>query len=101
MSILSSGKDATQDFDEIGHSNSAKKMLDKYLIGKYKVRTIILCPKILAHARSCTQHTHACNPCIHFLSLACLHPVILHSSEIALAFTGMRSITGSQILSNL
>lgn len=35
--LMITGKDATQDFDEIGHSNSAKKMLDKYLIGKYKV----------------------------------------------------------------
>jgi cytochrome b involved in lipid metabolism len=31
------GKDATQDFEEIGHSNSAKKLLEKYYIGKYEV----------------------------------------------------------------
>ena len=32
------GKDATQDFEEIGHSNSAREMLKKYLIGEYAVR---------------------------------------------------------------
>jgi cytochrome b involved in lipid metabolism len=32
------GKDATQDFEEVGHSNSAKKLLEKYLIGTYEVR---------------------------------------------------------------
>ncbi|GLC45486.1 hypothetical protein PLESTM_001740900 [Pleodorina starrii] len=34
--LTSTGKDATQDFEEIGHSNSAKKLLDKYLIGDYE-----------------------------------------------------------------
>lgn len=32
------GKDATEDFEEIGHSNSAKEMLAKYVIGSYEVR---------------------------------------------------------------
>lgn len=32
------GKDATEDFEEIGHSNSAKEMLAKYVVGKYEVR---------------------------------------------------------------
>ena len=31
------GKDATEDFEEIGHSNAAKGMLDKYHIGGYEV----------------------------------------------------------------
>lgn len=32
-----SGKDATEDFDEIGHSRAAKEMLAKYYIGDYAV----------------------------------------------------------------
>ena len=32
------GKDASEDFEEIGHSNSAKEMLAKYVIGSYEVR---------------------------------------------------------------
>lgn len=35
---LHAGKDSTQDFEEIGHSNSARELLDKYLIGTYAVR---------------------------------------------------------------
>jgi hypothetical protein len=35
--IVPSGKDATQDFEEIGHSKSARDMLEKYLIGTYAV----------------------------------------------------------------
>lgn len=34
------GKDATQDFEEIGHSNSAKKLLEKYVIGKFEVSCV-------------------------------------------------------------
>jgi cytochrome b involved in lipid metabolism len=34
---VDAGKDATQDFEEIGHSKSARDMLDKYLIGAYAV----------------------------------------------------------------
>eukprot|EP00879_Flechtneria_rotunda_P003212 GHRR01003435.1.p1 GENE.GHRR01003435.1~~GHRR01003435.1.p1 ORF type:complete len:136 (+),score=26.44 GHRR01003435.1:171-578(+) len=33
--LTSAGKDSTQDFEEIGHSNSARELLEKYLIGTY------------------------------------------------------------------
>lgn len=32
--LISAGKDATTDFDDIGHSESAKELVQKYLIGK-------------------------------------------------------------------
>jgi hypothetical protein len=32
------GRDATQDFEEIGHSNSARSTLAKYFIGNFEVR---------------------------------------------------------------
>lgn len=34
------GKDATSDFDDIGHSNSAKEMVDKYYLGEIDVSSI-------------------------------------------------------------
>ncbi|KAL6746687.1 cytochrome b5 protein [Haematococcus lacustris] len=34
--LTSTGKDATQDFEEIGHSNTANKLLEKYVIGTFK-----------------------------------------------------------------
>lgn len=36
------GKDATEDFEEIGHSRAAKEMLTKYYIGEFAVRPIIV-----------------------------------------------------------
>jgi cytochrome b5 len=33
--VASSGRDATQDFDEIGHSSAARDMLKKYRVGAF------------------------------------------------------------------
>ena len=35
--VLFAGKDATEDFDEIGHSKSARELLANYKIGAYAV----------------------------------------------------------------
>ena len=35
--LNTTGRDATEDFEEIGHSNAAREMLDKYLLGDYEV----------------------------------------------------------------
>lgn len=35
--MLHAGKDATEDFEEIGHSNAAKELLSKYIIGDFEV----------------------------------------------------------------
>ncbi|OIV96859.1 hypothetical protein TanjilG_08720 [Lupinus angustifolius] len=32
--LSSTGKDATTDFEDVGHSDSAKEMMDKYYIGE-------------------------------------------------------------------
>jgi cytochrome b involved in lipid metabolism len=37
LRLLAAGKDATQDFEEIGHSNSARELLEKYHIGGFAV----------------------------------------------------------------
>jgi cytochrome b involved in lipid metabolism len=42
--LSNTGKDATEDFEEIGHSNAAKEMLTKYHIGSYEVRCMLLPP---------------------------------------------------------
>mmetsp|Transcript_11226 Transcript_11226/g.33699 ORF Transcript_11226/g.33699 Transcript_11226/m.33699 type:complete len:142 (-) Transcript_11226:539-964(-) len=34
--LNTTGRDATEDFEEIGHSNAAREMLDKYLIGNFE-----------------------------------------------------------------
>lgn len=40
---LCAGKDATEEFEEIGHSRAAKEMLDKYYIGDFAVSPSGLC----------------------------------------------------------
>lgn len=39
------GKDATSDFEDIGHSNHAREMLAKYKIGAMKVRGVQCSPR--------------------------------------------------------
>lgn len=34
------GKDATNDFEDVGHSDSAREMMDKYYIGEIDVSTV-------------------------------------------------------------
>lgn len=34
--LNTTGRDATEDFEEIGHSNAAREMLDKYVIGDFE-----------------------------------------------------------------
>ena len=36
------GKDATNDFEDVGHSDSAREMMDKYYIGEVDVSTVPL-----------------------------------------------------------
>jgi cytochrome b5 len=35
--LNTTGRDATEDFEEVGHSNAAREMLDKYLVGNFEV----------------------------------------------------------------
>ncbi|XP_022735311.1 cytochrome b5-like isoform X2 [Durio zibethinus] len=38
--LSATGKDATDDFEDVGHSDSARDMMDKYHVGKIDVSTI-------------------------------------------------------------
>ncbi|CAN0915725.1 Cytochrome b5 [Linum grandiflorum] len=38
--LSATGKDATDDFEDVGHSDSAREMLDKYYVGNIDVSTI-------------------------------------------------------------
>ncbi len=80
MPLCPAGKDATHDFEEIGHSNSAKALLDKYLIGKFEVRErarrgsrgLACSPGQGCHRRAASS-AHAC-ACRHFLHVPGLTP---------------------------
>mmetsp|Transcript_20775 Transcript_20775/g.70714 ORF Transcript_20775/g.70714 Transcript_20775/m.70714 type:complete len:134 (+) Transcript_20775:62-463(+) len=34
--VTSSGRDATEDYDDVGHSQHARSMMEKYLVGDYE-----------------------------------------------------------------
>ncbi|KAJ6844868.1 cytochrome b5 [Iris pallida] len=38
--LAATGKDATNDFEDVGHSNSAREMMDKYYIGDIDASTV-------------------------------------------------------------
>ncbi|CAK7324248.1 unnamed protein product [Dovyalis caffra] len=38
--LSSTGKDATNDFEDVGHSDSAREMMEKYVIGEVDVTTV-------------------------------------------------------------
>ncbi|XP_073311145.1 cytochrome b5 [Primulina huaijiensis] len=40
--LSATGKDATNDFEDVGHSDSAREMMDKYYIGEVDMSTIPL-----------------------------------------------------------
>ncbi|KEH35477.1 cytochrome b5-like heme/steroid-binding domain protein [Medicago truncatula] len=40
--LSATGKDATNDFEDVGHSDSAREMMDKYYIGEIDPSTVPL-----------------------------------------------------------
>lgn len=40
LSIYFTGKDATNDFEDVGHSDSAREMMEKYYIGTIDASTV-------------------------------------------------------------
>lgn len=52
-----SGKDATEDFEDVGHSDDAKEMMEKYFIGEVDVSTIPVQKKFRSQTSTVT-HTH-------------------------------------------
>ncbi|KAF3500141.1 hypothetical protein F2Q69_00039688 [Brassica cretica] len=40
MCVLLQGKDATDDFEDVGHSSTAKAMLDEYYVGDIDTATV-------------------------------------------------------------
>ncbi|XP_051143736.1 cytochrome b5-like [Andrographis paniculata] len=47
--LAATGKDGTSDFEDIGHSDEAKDLMDKYYIGEIDAETIPLKPSYIYH----------------------------------------------------
>ena len=83
MAVLCAGKDATEDFEEIGHSNAAKDLLNKYAIGGYEV-----CPASHNFVFEVNAHTgnagillavRYSSDGLHKMLSGCLYASLLHA----------------------
>ncbi|KAJ0796397.1 putative cytochrome b5-like heme/steroid binding domain-containing protein [Helianthus annuus] len=54
--LAATGKDATEDFEDTGHSDEAKELMGKYYIGKIDETTI---PKKRSYDLSTTEKTYS------------------------------------------
>ncbi|XVF72971.1 hypothetical protein PTKIN_Ptkin12aG0163600 [Pterospermum kingtungense] len=54
--IAASGKDATEDFEDVGHSDDAKEMMKKYCIGEVDLSTVP--PPKLKRTQTTSAVTH-------------------------------------------
>ena len=50
------GKDATNDFEDVGHSDSAREMMDKYYIGEIDMSTVPLKRSYIAPQQPAYNH---------------------------------------------
>ncbi|XWS32001.1 hypothetical protein CRYUN_Cryun23aG0123200 [Craigia yunnanensis] len=55
--LAASGKDATDDFEDVGHSDDAKEIMEKYYIGEVDSSTIPV-PKKFKTQTSTVTHKH-------------------------------------------
>ncbi|CAA7405049.1 unnamed protein product [Spirodela intermedia] len=46
--VTATGKDATNDFEDVGHSTTARAMLDEYFVGNINTSTVSLKPNYAA-----------------------------------------------------
>ena len=83
MAVLCAGKDATEDFEEIGHSNAAKDLLNKYAIGDYEVcppmhNTVFEVNAHLGNAGMFWAVRHSSDG-LHKMLSGCLYVALLHA----------------------
>ncbi|NBH31934.1 cytochrome b5 domain-containing protein [Staphylococcus warneri] len=54
--LSATGKDATNDFEDVGHSDSAREMMDKYYIGEIDMSTVPLKRSYIAPQQPAYNH---------------------------------------------
>ncbi|GMI73663.1 ARABIDOPSIS CYTOCHROME B5 ISOFORM E, cytochrome B5 isoform E [Hibiscus trionum] len=84
--LAASGKDATQDFEDVGHSDDARNTMKKYYIGEVDSATVPAPKKIRTEPYSVTQKDNESG----FLSkiLPILVPLLILGFAFGLQFLG-------------
>ncbi|CAN8253780.1 unnamed protein product [Cochlearia groenlandica] len=85
--LTSTGKDATDDFEDVGHSSTAKAMLDEYYVGDIDSDTVPAKPKfVTAAATKQTETNKDKNSDVVVMILRFLVPLLILGLAIAIRF---------------
>ncbi|KAG8484370.1 hypothetical protein CXB51_023932 [Gossypium anomalum] len=82
--LSATGKDATDDFEDVGHSDSARDMLDQYYVGEIDISTIPT--KKTYKPPSSNQDNSPCH-LVFSSRYSSLHQIVLKSLEKTRVFT--------------
>ncbi|XVF22313.1 hypothetical protein REPUB_Repub12eG0162200 [Reevesia pubescens] len=86
--LAASGKDATQDFEDVGHSDDARDMMAKYCIGEVDSTTVPVPKKFKAQTSSVTlKHDE---PGFLIKILQFLVPLLILGFALGLQFFGKK-----------
>ncbi|MBA0674857.1 hypothetical protein Goari_016429 [Gossypium aridum] len=89
--LAASGKDATQDFEDVGHSDDARNMMKKYYIGEVDSTTVPPSNKIKPQTYSVTQKDD--EPGFLFKILQFLVPILILGLAFGFQFLGKKEKT--------
>ncbi|EOX95625.1 hypothetical protein QUC31_005124 [Theobroma cacao] len=86
--LAASGKDATEDFEDVGHSDDAKQMMEKYYIGEIDSATVPAPKKDKAQTSAVTHKPDEPGCLIRILQL--LVPLLILGLAFGLQFLGKK-----------
>ncbi|XVF33108.1 hypothetical protein REPUB_Repub17cG0140000 [Reevesia pubescens] len=86
--LAASGKDATEDFEDVGHSDDAKEIMEKYYIGEVD-STTVPAPKKFKTPISTVTHNHD-DPGFLIKILQFLVPLLILGFAFGLQFLGKK-----------
>ncbi|MBA0562940.1 hypothetical protein Golob_007958 [Gossypium lobatum] len=89
--LAASGKDATDDFEDVGHSDDAREQMQKYYIGEVDATTIPA--RRMYKAQTSTAATQQEEPGFLFKIIQFLVPLLILGFAFGLQFLGKKEKT--------
>ncbi|KAL5538467.1 hypothetical protein UlMin_021771 [Ulmus minor] len=84
--LLSAEKDATDDFEDVGHSDSAKEIMEKFYVGKINISTLPEKPNYKPTPEADSQATQSSGTVVKILQF--LVPLLILGLAYALQYFG-------------
>ncbi|KAK8718258.1 hypothetical protein V6N13_045499 [Hibiscus sabdariffa] len=91
--LAASGKDATDDFEDVGHSDDARELMKKYCIGEVDSTTVPLRRTVKPLSSTTVTHQHNDEPGILSKILQFLVPLLILGFAFGLQFFGKKEKT--------